>query len=186
MLISGALMDAVGGDVVAGRTFETVLRGTSEKRQLHEVVGLTPSGAARVAPDDRQDPTRKRFAGREWLRVLPDEELPAGGRKVIQLDPLDLLLIRADDRIFAINNACPHLHLPLSESEVTDDCTIVCRWHESRFDLRTGEILEWCPALHADGRPKGMEHVGDVSKNRSPLHPLAVRIHDRHIWVSLD
>ena len=84
------------------------------------------------------------------------------------------------------SNACPHLRLPLSDSTVTDDETIVCRWHESRFDLNSGEILDWCPALADDGTPKGMEHLGNVSKNRTPMSPLPVRAHDGHIWVAID
>ena len=78
------------------------------------------------------------------------------------------------------------LKLPLSESAVTEEGTIVCRWHESSFDLSTGEIMSWCPALAPDGTSEGMEYLGDISKNKNPMKPLPVRVDEGHIWVSIE
>jgi nitrite reductase/ring-hydroxylating ferredoxin subunit len=126
------------------------------------------------------------YAGLDWLRVLPEAELPMGERRTIERDDFDLLLIRTSGAIYALNNACPHLHLPLKDSDVNELDEIVCRWHGSQFDLKTGEIRAWCAALNPDGSPKGFEFVGDVSKNRTPLSPFPVRIADGYIWVALD
>jgi class 3 adenylate cyclase/nitrite reductase/ring-hydroxylating ferredoxin subunit len=186
MLISDDLYDEVEAHVEVGDFLRVRLRGSSERRSLYEISGLTPSGVALTAPSGAEDETRERYAGRDWIRVLPEAELPMGHRKVVELDGLDLLILHSKRRIHAINNACPHLKLPLSDSTVTDEETIVCRWHESRFDLSSGEILEWCPALADDGTPKGMEHLGNVSKNRTPMSPFPVRAHDGHIWVAID
>ncbi len=127
-----------------------------------------------------------RYAGLDWLRVLPEAELPAGERRIIERNDFDLLLIRTNRAIYAINNACPHLHLPLKDSELIEPDVIVCRWHESRFDLKTGEVRAWCALLNADGTAKGFEFVGNVSKNRSPLRSFPARIAEGSIWVALD
>ncbi len=186
MLISDTLHEEVEDYVEVGDFLRVSLRGTTERRSLYEIVAMNPAGLALVAPKGEGDETRERFAGREWVRVLPEAELPVGGQKVVGLDQLDVLLIRTDWRIHAINNACPHLRLPLVESTVTERDRIICRWHESCFDLSSGDIVEWCPALESDGSPKGMAHLGDVSKNRTPLRPLPARVHDGHIWVALE
>ena len=130
--------------------------------------------------------TRHRYAGLDWVRVLNEAELPVGTRKVVELEEFDLLLIRTADRLHAINNACPHLRLPLNDSEVGDDGSITCRWHESCFDLETGEIRKWTVALAADGRSVGQEYLGDVSKNRQSLSIFPVRVSEGSIWVSLE
>ena len=130
--------------------------------------------------------TRHRYAGLDWVRVLNEAELPVGTRKVVELEEFYLLLIRTADRLHAINNACPHLRLPLNDSEVGDDGSITCRWHESCFDLETGEIRKWTVALAADGRSVGQEYLGDVSKNRQSLSIFPVRVSEGSIWVSLE
>ena len=61
----------------------------------------------------------------------------------------------------------------------------MCRWHESQFDLQTGEVREWCPLLQPDGTPKGAEYLGDVSKNRAPIKPLPCLVRDGFLWVAL-
>lgn len=118
--------------------------------------------------------------------MLPEAVLPVGERRIIERDDFDLLLIRTARAIYAMNNACPHVHLPLKDSEVNEHDVIVCRWHESQFYLKTGEIRAWCAALNPDGTAKGMEILGNVSKNRAPLKPFPVRIADGFIWEALD
>ncbi len=80
---------------------------------------------------------------------------------------------------------CPHLNLPLNDSELTADGGIVCRWHRSCFDLATGEIRNWCEGLAEDGTSPGMEGLGNISKNRRPMTILPVRVADGEIWVAL-
>ena len=187
LLISEDLYDVVKESVTIEDFVRVKLPGTSERRSLYEITGLAPSAAAavqaEVAPPDE---TRHRYAGLDWMRVLDEAELPVGTHKVIELEELDLLLIRTADSLHAINNACPHLNLPLNDSEVGDDGSITCRWHESCFDLETGEITRWAAALAADGKPVGAEYLGDVSKNQRPLTIFPVRVSEGSIWVSLE
>jgi nitrite reductase/ring-hydroxylating ferredoxin subunit len=186
-LVSEDLYEAVKGGVQVKDFFRVKLPGTSGRWTLYEIAGLEPSAAAAVSTaTERVDGARQRYAGLDWVRVLDETELPVGTSKVVELEELDVLLIRTEHRVHAVNNACPHLKLPLNDSAVNDDGSIVCRWHESCFDLETGEIRAWAQALDADGRPVGMEHIGDVSKNRRPLSVFPVRVSDGSIWVSLE
>ena len=187
LLVSEDLYEEVKGSVTREDFVRVKLPGTRERRSLYEITGLAPSAAVALkAESEPSDDTRHRYAGLDWVRVLDEAELTVGTQKVIGFEELDLLVIRTADRLYAINNACPHLKLPLNDSEVGDDGSIICRWHESCFDLETGEIREWCEALAADGSAVGQEHLGDVSKNQQLLSIFPVRVSDGSIWVSLE
>ncbi len=65
-------------------------------------------------------------------------ELPAGGRRGYDLDGKRLALFRQADRLYAVEDTCPHQGGPLSEGEVRDG-QVVCPWHRWTFDLASGE-----------------------------------------------
>jgi class 3 adenylate cyclase/nitrite reductase/ring-hydroxylating ferredoxin subunit len=186
LLISENLYEHVKETTVVKDFIRVKLRGTSDRITLYEISAINAEALAEISGEQGIDQTRLHYAGLDWLRVLPEAELPVGKRRIIEREDFDLLLIRTSRAIYALNNACPHLHLPLKDSEVVEPDVIVCRWHESHFDLKTGEVRAWCPALNPDGSPKGFEFAGNVSKNRTPLRPFPARIADGFVWVALD
>ncbi len=204
LLISEALYQQVEKKVEVSDFVRVRLRGTSERMSLYEVIRLTPEAEAQLIAQDSRETIR--FAGRQWTRLAGQDEIGDGERRVFELDAFDLVVQRKGERYFACNNSCPHLHLPFFEkrdpaetrviksptgreisraSRLTDDLGLVCRWHESCFDLQTGEVRTWAPALQVDGTSKGWEHLGDVSKNRAPIKPLPCLVKDGFLWVAL-
>jgi nitrite reductase/ring-hydroxylating ferredoxin subunit len=140
--------------------------------------------------------------------MFPKGELEDGAHRVVPFADRDIVIVRDKDDYFAFNNACPHLNIPLFEprsdieegslgliagtdrqrplySEITNDRGLVCRWHNSCFDLQTGEIREWAPRLE-DGMSPGWEFIGEMSKNPSKLKTVPCYIHDDHLWIALD
>ena|SRR5215475_312853 len=101
-------------------------------------------------------------------------------------EAFDLLLIRAGEKLFAINNACPHLRLPLIGSDLTEDSILVCKFHQSCFDMLTGDIKVWCPGLDPDGSANHpmLKPLGNISKNRTPLTVFPVRVDEGRVWVA--
>jgi nitrite reductase/ring-hydroxylating ferredoxin subunit len=49
---------------------------------------------------------------------------------------------RGDDRYFAVSRRCRHQLADLSEGSLDADGCLVCPWHQSRYDVRTGEMVE--------------------------------------------
>ncbi|HYL58535.1 MAG TPA: Rieske 2Fe-2S domain-containing protein, partial [Candidatus Acidoferrales bacterium] len=72
-----------------------------------------------------------------FVRAMPFAELPAGGRATVTLEANVIALFRTADRIFAVDNRCPHMGFPLDRGTVKD-CILTCHWHHARFDLHSG------------------------------------------------
>jgi nitrite reductase/ring-hydroxylating ferredoxin subunit len=49
---------------------------------------------------------------------------------------------RGDDRYFAVSRRCRHQLADLSEGTIDAEGCLVCPWHQSRYDVRTGEMVE--------------------------------------------
>jgi nitrite reductase/ring-hydroxylating ferredoxin subunit len=61
-----------------------------------------------------------------WVKVLAQDELPPDARKVVKGDNCAILLLHHDRQIYAMENLCPHMKLPLKGGKVTADHAIVC------------------------------------------------------------
>ncbi|MDJ0573133.1 MAG: Rieske (2Fe-2S) protein [Pleurocapsa sp. MO_192.B19] len=114
-----------------------------------------------------------------WIKALAAETLAPGTRQIVKLEEQSLLLLNESGNIYAINNICPHLKLPLKKGKVTADGTIVCPWHRSEFDLETGEVKNWCPFPPVVGNV-----LGKISTEKT-LGVFPTRIEDGQILVDL-
>jgi len=67
-------------------------------------------------------------------------DVPAGGVLAVNVEGLEVAIVRADDGVYAIKDECSHAAIALSEGDVdAAGCEIECWLHGSRFDLRTGK-----------------------------------------------
>jgi 3-phenylpropionate/trans-cinnamate dioxygenase ferredoxin component len=75
----------------------------------------------------------------DFRRACAVDEIPPGGVLAVDVDGVEVAIVRAGDRCFAIRDECSHAAIALSEGDVdADACEIECWLHGSRFDLRTG------------------------------------------------
>ena len=72
-----------------------------------------------------------------WYPVLPSRQLGRRFRSV-RLLGRDVVLIRDGGRIFALDDRCPHRHVPLSLGRKEFPGTVSCAYHGWTFDLATG------------------------------------------------
>ncbi|MEW6635832.1 MAG: Rieske 2Fe-2S domain-containing protein [Actinomycetota bacterium] len=77
----------------------------------------------------------------EFVPVLDESELPEGGMRRIEAGEVGVLLSRVDGKVCAIAATCNHFSGPLEEGE-REGNTVVCPWHNSRFDLCSGEVID--------------------------------------------
>ncbi|MGX9790056.1 Rieske 2Fe-2S domain-containing protein [Mycobacterium sp. MMS18-G62] len=85
---------------------------------------------------DRSGP---RLAVDRWTPALPLAALNGQPQRV-EIDGVGVVIHRDGDDVLAVGERCPHLGAPMSDGWV-DRGRVVCPWHGSRFECRTGDVL---------------------------------------------
>jgi 3-phenylpropionate/trans-cinnamate dioxygenase ferredoxin subunit len=80
-------------------------------------------------------------SGGEYTRVAGVDEIPVGRIKLVDVAGERLAVANGGDVFYAFSDECTHDGGPLSEGEL-EGAIVTCPWHFSRFDLRTGEIID--------------------------------------------
>lgn len=94
----------------------------------------------------------------DWLEVGRIEDIPRLGARVVRTKQGDVAVFRtADDRIFALDDRCPHKNGPLSQG-IVHGARVTCPLHNWVVELASGEAVApdtGCTAAHrvlvADG-----------------------------------
>ena len=115
-----------------------------------------------------------------WTKVLTEDALKPGEREVVKVGDRKILVLNHEGELYAVDNACPHLKLSLKKSKITQDCALVCRWHKSAFDLRTGEVKKWTPW------PPVVGNILSKISSPQPLPTFPTQIKEGSIWVEVD
>jgi nitrite reductase/ring-hydroxylating ferredoxin subunit len=99
----------------------------------------------------------------QLTRVADLDKLRQAGCLTAHANGHTLALFAYGERVYAVDNRCPHMGFPLSQGSVKDGI-LTCHWHHARFDLASGGAFD----LFAD----------DVA-----TFPVEVR--DGGVWVDL-
>jgi nitrite reductase (NADH) small subunit len=74
----------------------------------------------------------------DWVRVAGISEIPTEGIGLaVKAEGLGIAIFRWNDRLYAIEDLCPHLGFPLSEGMMLSG-VVVCGWHGWRVRLEDG------------------------------------------------
>ncbi len=99
--------------------------------------------------------------------ICPIDELPAGAKRVVEWEDVEIGVVNCGGEILAIEDRCSHDDGDLMEGDVDPEtCSVECPRHGSVFDLRTGTPLN-LPAY-------------------VPIDTFAVKVEDGLIKVEVD
>jgi 3-phenylpropionate/trans-cinnamate dioxygenase ferredoxin subunit len=83
----------------------------------------------------------------EFVRVAKVEEIPEGTARAFTVNGEMVAVVCCNGEFYAVNNICSHQYAEMDQGDVdTDDCTLECPLHGSRFSLETGRPLS-LPAI---------------------------------------
>jgi nitrite reductase/ring-hydroxylating ferredoxin subunit len=77
----------------------------------------------------------------QYVRAAALSDIRAAGCVVVQLGGHAVALFAHGDRIYALDNRCPHMGFPLHRGTVRDGI-LTCHWHHARFDLASGGTFD--------------------------------------------
>ncbi|MBD1911095.1 MULTISPECIES: Rieske (2Fe-2S) protein [unclassified Leptolyngbya] len=97
------------------------------------------------------------------VRAASLVELQEKGQLLVRINQQPVALFYSGERVYAIDNRCPHMGFPLHGS-VCKDGIVTCPWHYARFDLASGGTFDsWADDVRA----------------------FPVQIQDGEIWVDV-
>ena len=76
----------------------------------------------------------------EFIPVCEADKLESGGMRTVEVDGVQVVVIRDGEKFYALRDECSHEEFPLSEGWVEDGC-LFCAFHGAKFDLKSGDAL---------------------------------------------
>jgi len=129
------LLESVPCDALP-HVLESLIRHVDAEKVRRQLRSLTPTPAAGVST-----------AGIGAPVVIRRDELADGGCKLVTVNGADVAVFRRQDRLYAIQNRCPHEGGGLGGGTL-DGEDVICPLHGYRFNLETG-ACSTDPALRA-------------------------------------
>jgi len=110
----------------------------------------------------------------EMIRVASSGDVHENTMCSVRAGKAKLLLTRVDGEVYAFANRCPHLGLPLEKGRLQQG-VITCPWHNSSFDVRTGENVDWCTGVAGKTMPSWTRRLIAMGKTPRPLTLVEVK-----------
>ena len=79
-----------------------------------------------------------------WHKVAAEVDCEAGQPLGVRLGDQQVVLVRYEGRVHALDGVCPHAYALLSEGYLSGEA-IECPLHAACFDIRTGKLIEGPP-----------------------------------------
>ena len=77
----------------------------------------------------------------DWIEIGSLNDIPQLGSRVVRTDDGDIAVFRtADDKVFAVDDSCPHKGGPLSQG-IVFGTKVACPLHNWKIELDTGEAV---------------------------------------------
>jgi 3-phenylpropionate/trans-cinnamate dioxygenase ferredoxin subunit len=130
--------------------------------------------------------------------VAPVDDIPPGGRKLVEVNGRAVVVFNLGGEFFALNNRCPHRGGSLCHGKVTGLIEssepgeyrysrrgeiIRCPWHSWEFDIRTGQ--SWCDPkrLRARKYPVSVEPGAKLVEGPYKAETFPVSVENDYVVV---
>jgi 3-phenylpropionate/trans-cinnamate dioxygenase ferredoxin subunit len=117
------------------------------------------------------------------IRLGSVSEFPQG-HKVVNAGGKSVLVVNTGLEVYAVLNQCSHLPLPLAGGKIEGE-TITCPFHMSKFNLRTGENLDWTVGFAGLKTPAWSHRLISFGKKPTPLQAFNVVQDEGTLYLEL-
>jgi 3-phenylpropionate/trans-cinnamate dioxygenase ferredoxin subunit len=106
------------------------------------------------------------------------DEIKKGQMKAFTVAGERIVLYHLQDGYYATQASCTHMFAPLAKGKIVDGCRVQCPFHRARFDIRTGEVIDWA------NFPPGIQ-VFNIVRSEKALKTYKVSVRDGEVRVSV-
>lgn len=119
----------------------------------------------------------------ERLLLGDAADVPDGSLKTFKTGDTTVVVARVRGRYCAVDYKCPHMggNLGLGRFEAG---AVVCPVHASRFDLCTGEVLDWAPNLGSVRLPGFARGLLTMGRPPAPVNTHAVELDGGKLYLA--
>jgi nitrite reductase/ring-hydroxylating ferredoxin subunit len=111
------------------------------------------------------------------FEVGPQSELAPG--KVVGAGPY--AVGNSGGEVFAVSRRCRHLFADLARGRIDRDGCLVCPWHGSKYDVKTGRMVRGPQGVYA--KIPGLDPALIAMTKVVPLRRGTVEIRDGRVFV---
>ena len=112
-----------------------------------------------------------------WHTVCKVKDIPVGQLKGFTAGDEKVVVYHLEDGFYATQSSCTHVFAPLAKGKLVDGCKIQCPFHRARFDVRTGEVLDWA------NFPPGIQLL-NVVRGEKALKTYKVKVESGEVRVA--
>lgn len=113
------------------------------------------------------------------------DTFPEGVLKKVDADGRSIVVARTEDGFCALRNQCSHMPLPIAGGKL-EGKTITCPWHNSQFDICTGENLDWVRGMAGIRMPGWTRKLLALGKKPQGITAYAVTEENGELYVDIE
>ncbi len=184
VLISEETHDEIKDSLVLKDFMRTNLPGIEGRVTLYEVEDINFASQEELDTELVEDEIT-------WKKCAAIESFADNPQQVFKVKREDILVVKIEEKFYALNDKCPHAYLSLHGSDIDiKNETIACRWHKSSFCYKTGEVREWMKISNFQkmlGKMGLNAEAQEISQmERLPVDVYQTKQEDGFIWVGVE
>jgi nitrite reductase/ring-hydroxylating ferredoxin subunit len=109
-------------------------------------------------------------------------DFPQGKIRIVRAESVMVVVNHTESGFHAVENRCPHWGFPIGLGQVEDN-VINCPFHGSKFDMRTGQNLDWVPGLVGVKMPDWSRRLMMMGKKPTNIQTFEVTQEDDSLYV---
>lgn len=123
------------------------------------------------------------------VRVGSLSEFTDGALTAVDADGGKVIVARKGDEVYVARNRCPHLGFSLTRGPgglKYEDGVVQCPWHNSRFDVCTGENLDWVTGFAGRRTPTWSRSVIALGRRPRGLDTVPATVRDGDVYIAVE
>jgi nitrite reductase/ring-hydroxylating ferredoxin subunit len=111
-------------------------------------------------------------------------DFPLGKPRIVRAESVMVVVNHTENGFYAVENRCPHLGFPIGLGQVEGN-VITCPFHGSKFDMCTGENLDWVTSLAGIPMPSWTQRMMMLGKKPTPIPTFQVTQEGDDLYVTI-